>query len=540
MRPRGLSAGPPARRRPATAGRRALEIAIAAVAITATWLVWSTAALAHTDLTATRPADGETLAESVARIELEFSGALDSAATSARVLDADGAVIPIDITHMSDELVVVVPHEALDGGRFVVFWSVRSSSDGHEISDSFAFEVATGADASTDTDTDAGTEPAPTEETAAADAPVADDTATEAAGDSDPPTVPTTTAAPVPTTVATAAPPAPMDEDGTASDVFEWLGRWIAMTGAIVGVGAIGFAATSLVGTAGEVRRAASWIRIGGVLILAGSLLELTAAATAQGYSLAAALMPWTWLETLTSAQGYAMVLRIAGAIAMLQSPRMVLSTPGPPVSDPLRAGTGHAGAVEGSTVATATRSEPTANRLEIHHEWLTIAGAAMVIASFGLDGHTGNAGLIGRVASMTHVFAAGIWAGGLVVMADLLIRRHRSSMPMGVADVAVRFSRVASAALVLTAVAGGILAWRLVDEPSEVWSGAWGRALTIKLVLVAVAAAIGAYNHFRVVPRLDQPDAHATGTLRRTVTIESLVLVIVVAVTAVLVSAAP
>jgi putative copper export protein len=56
----------------------------------------------------------------------------------------------------------------------------------------------------------------------------------------------------------------------------------------------------------------------------------------------------------------------------------------------------------------------------------------------------------------------------------------------------------------------------------------------------VAVAAAIGGYNHFRVIPRIDEPGAHAPETLRHTVIIESLLVVAVLAVTAVLVTAAP
>ena len=526
-------------------GQRRWQAAVLALVITAlivltNWLLSSTPALAHTDLVATRPGDGDVLIDPVSRIELEFSGAVDADGISIRLLDGNGRDILATTTQISEELVAVEPQQELDGGRYAVLWSVRSASDGHEISGSFSFEVSV-ASSGTGTEPLPDTEPPPTEADASDDAPVEDGEASETAVAAPPPTPSPIAVTPVATPIESASTAVSINESGNASGFLEWLGRWIAMIGAIVGVGAIGFAATSLIGTAGEVRRAASWIRLGGILILIGSVVELAALATSQGYSLAEALMPWTWVEVLPTAQAYAMVLRVAGGIAMLQSPRLVLTSPGPPVSDPLRADDGPPlDEYRGPAVATAARADTTRHRLEIQHEWLTIAGAGMVIVSFGLDGHTADAGLIGRLASMTHVFAAGIWAGGLVVMADLLVRRRRSSRPTEAAAVAVRFSRVASAALVLTAVAGGVLAWSLVDEPSELWSGAWGRTLGVKLALVAVAAAIGAYNHYRVVPHLDDADLEASGILRRTVTIESLVLIAVLAVTAVLVTAAP
>ena len=102
-----------------------------------------------------------------------------------------------------------------------------------------------------------------------------------------------------------------------------------------------------------------------------------------------------------------------------------------------------------------------------------------------------------------------------------------------------MRFSRVATVALVAVAIAGSLLAWSIVDDPADLVSGSWGRLLIGKVALVAVAAGIGAYNHFRVVPTL-QDDPERAATLARTLTAEAIVLVLVVAVTAALVVSAP
>ena len=77
-----------------------------------------------------------------------------------------------------------------------------------------------------------------------------------------------------------------------------------------------------------------------------------------------------------------------------------------------------------------------------------------------------------------------------------------------------------------------------------------WGRPLVeraleiappgLKVAVVGIAAAIGGYNHFVVVPALERTDdADAmVGRARSTVSVEAVVLVVVVAVTVFLTTA--
>ena len=87
----------------------------------------------------------------------------------------------------------------------------------------------------------------------------------------------------------------------------------------------------------------------------------------------------------------------------------------------------------------------------------------------------------------------------------------------------ALRFSRVASVALASVAVAGTALAIAILDSPSELFTTSWGRLLIVKVLAVAIAAGIGAYNHFVTVPMLDRDpaDGEAANRLRRLVRIE-------------------
>jgi copper transport protein len=172
------------------------------------------------------------------------------------------------------------------------------------------------------------------------------------------------------------------------------------------------------------------------------------------------------------------------------------------------------------------------------------MAGVLAVAASFMFDGHTASFGhsVIGKSASFLHVLAGGVWLGGLMVMAATLNGRRRRQAPLEAAQMAIRFSRAAAAALIAGSAAGVALAWTIIESPADLLSGAWGRLLLVKVALVVAATLLGSYNHFKVVPALDShpPDTVAADRFRRVVGIEAAVLVAVVAITALLVNAAP
>jgi copper transport protein len=324
---------------------------------------------------------------------------------------------------------------------------------------------------------------------------------------------------------------------GAVGDV----GRWTTMVGALLAIGAFAFAATTLVGTPDEVRRSVRWIRRGSMLVIGGTILEVAAVAVATSATPGGALSATHILDAIGIQFGLAVLLRFVGAIAMLQDPRALVVSRGRPIIGIRR--------TPGSDVEPATADDQKvgttivetsqAYRVEVQHEWVMIAGMVAVVASFALDGHSVDTGFIGRIASMTHVVAGGVWFGGLVLMSDTLMRRWKAGVDPEAAFMAVRFSRVAAASLTIAAIAGVVLAWTIVDAPSEILMTAWGRLLVLKVALVAVVATIGAYNHFRVVPGIshDEGDRNAT-ILRRTTRIESAILVGVLGVTAILVTA--
>lgn len=165
--------------------------------------------------------------------------------------------------------------------------------------------------------------------------------------------------------------------------------------------------------------------------------------------------------------------------------------------------------------------------------------GGALVIASFAFDGHTVTEGprWLHAAASVTHVSAAAVWSGGVVLLADLLWRRHRRGDD--IVRPLMRFSTIAAASLVLAGAAGTTMAFLVADRFADLWSTPWGRLLLAKVALVAVAAAIGAHNRWVLIPavkRFEQTAIHHR--LQRTVIVEAVALLGVAVITAFLVGA--
>jgi putative copper export protein len=104
-----------------------------------------------------------------------------------------------------------------------------------------------------------------------------------------------------------------------------------------------------------------------------------------------------------------------------------------------------------------------------------------------------------------------------------------------GVAALVRAFSPVALLGAGTAAATGVASALFHLGAPAELWGTGYGRALLLKLALLALAAAAG-FRNWRVhTPRLES-DADARA-LRRTVAVEVAVGVLVVLVTAVLVA---
>jgi copper transport protein len=103
-----------------------------------------------------------------------------------------------------------------------------------------------------------------------------------------------------------------------------------------------------------------------------------------------------------------------------------------------------------------------------------------------------------------------------------------------------VRFSSLASAGVILASITGSILGWNEVRSLEGLTTTGYGLLLLAKVSAVGGMAGLGAYNHYRLIPAIEKAPKKAGSALRRTVSVEALVMVAVLAITAVLVNTTP
>ncbi|MFI5055206.1 MAG: copper resistance CopC/CopD family protein [Actinomycetota bacterium] len=166
-------------------------------------------------------------------------------------------------------------------------------------------------------------------------------------------------------------------------------------------------------------------------------------------------------------------------------------------------------------------------------------AGIAAAIA-LGLRAHGGHAAAsatpaLAETIQWIHMLAGACWAGGLLLLV-LLLRERRDDPPVAAAR---RYSNMAVSAIAIV-VASGII--RAVAELGglgalrDTLQSSYGRTLTIKVAVVLLVIALGAYNRTRSVRRLET-DARP---LRRVAGVELVAIAGILVLTATLTSFAP
>lgn len=126
------------------------------------------------------------------------------------------------------------------------------------------------------------------------------------------------------------------------------------------------------------------------------------------------------------------------------------------------------------------------------------ILGTASGIVSLGLllstslIGHAGDGDLaiLGLPADVLHLAAASAWMGGLALLATVILRRRP---PADLAVLMPRWSRYAEIAVVVLVITGTFAGWRQVRELGALTSTTYGHLLLVKVGLVVVMLALGA-----------------------------------------------
>lgn len=505
-------------------------------------------ASAHTGFEASDPADGTTVTGPVSTVTLVFTGEAEPTGAGFQALDPNGQVREPNEATTEDGLTWVLEFDPpIAGGVAGVRWMVKAP-DAHPIDGSFRFTVTAAAPAQPEStfaadslEVNAASTPKPVVSDLA---PVAqrDDLAGERPVDLD----------------------AFLDTNGDPTATprrIGAVGRVLTVVGTLVGVGALIFAAVVLRGDQRDVRHVLFWVRRAGVLVVVGALIEVVAqVAVEAGGNWSTAALPSTMESVVVSSFGIAAVLRIVGGSALSSGPRFEIAhasqtrDPVVTIKELVGAGAGPRVNLWGVDGAGFESGETRGSSEPYIHDgdqaWLPTAesagayiGVVALLAAHLFDGHTVSKGdrLFTALVDLAHVTGGAIWAGGLLMLVAVLWRRHREDRETRALQLAVRFSVVASMALVVVGAAGLVLTVIVLDSPSELWSTDWGRLLMAKTLFVALAGVAGGYNHRVLIPELNHAsdDPELAGRFRTVVSLEAAALVAVMILTALLVGAA-
>ncbi len=442
---------------------------------------------AHTDLEASDPVDGSVVTEPVTSVAFAFGAAVEPVDDELGLFDAEGE--PIEVASVSVEesgtVIRLTPVEPLEDGVFGARWAIRGT-DGHSVVGSITFTVERVSATTAPSGRELSTET--TQMTETTDRSESGETADGRDAVSD--------------ELAASLAPA---SSTTSADRLANVARFAMYLGMLVAVGGLAFLRWVHDGTASEARRLRGLVRTGALLALVGAMAGLALEAVGVGGGGPGALFDGSaWAELADRGLAAASVLRLIGAVAIL----------------------------------VGLSADERLDRL-------AVLGAVALLVSGVFVGHTASESprLLVALADMAHMAAGGVWTGGVLALLVTLRLRRRSERAVG--PLATRFSVVAGYCVGLAGITGVALAWAILPDLDALTTSSFGRLLLLKVTVALVALAVGAYNHFVVVPAIEaghaehrRSDADAA-RLRTTATVEVVLLVVIVAVTAVLVASA-
>ncbi|MGK2955620.1 MAG: FixH family protein [Solirubrobacterales bacterium] len=443
------------------------------------------AASAHAVLESSSPTRGQVLKQAPDEVTFEFNEPVEASFGAVRVFDTEANEVQSGEVFRpggSDQAIGVALSDDLEDGTYTATYRVVSA-DAHPISGGLVFTVGKGGG-------------------------VSDKTISELIAQTD---------------------------SGLVTGVAFWLDRWIGFLAIALAVGSLAFLVmlwTPLLTKHRELlepRAEETGQRLKlilGLAVAAGLIASILAiplqGAIAAGTDFWSALKPEVFGEVVDTRFGMVMVLRILSWLSLI--PLVLMST---------------------SLTRSDRRFGPTIA--------FSILTAGFLVVSPGLAGHasTQDPAWLLFPSDVLHVAAMSIWAGGLAALIFLLPATTRG-LNSGVdrssvlTDFLLRFSTVALGCVIVIAVTGTIQAIVEVNSFFALVDTAFGRAVLIKIILFFILIGLGAKNRRRIIPALVARREKGEGPgspgilARNNLRIEVVIVTVVLAVTAALVSYPP
>ena len=158
----------------------------------------------------------------------------------------------------------------------------------------------------------------------------------------------------------------------------------------------------------------------------------------------------------------------------------------------------------------------------------VVIAGVTLAIGSFLVTGHAATAPPAWLMAPVVgaHLLATAFWIGAFRPL--LLSTRQLSAVDSGA--LMQRFSNFAVPAVIVVLISGTAISLKQLGSPAKLFDNDYGTVLLTKITLVLVIIGIAAYNKINLTPKLIANDVAGVSTIKRTITLEIMLYVIVLA----------
>ncbi|MFI0204945.1 MULTISPECIES: copper resistance CopC/CopD family protein [Streptomyces] len=373
-------------------------------------------AAAHAGLSGSDPAEASVLQTEPKHVTLTFTESVSLSDESLRVLSPDNERVnprPAQHADGKQNTARVELSDKLPQGTYTVAWRVVSA-DGHPISGAFVFSVG------------------------------------KTSG-----------------TVAVAATGSP---DDTAAGRLYGTFRYVAYTGLALLVGAAAFVLVCWPAAA-AVRPVRRLLAVGWLALVASTVaLLLLRGPYETGGQVASALDPEHLGRTVSGRPGAALLARLAllAVAAVLLKRRAVRIERHD----------------DGSPAEADARSR------------LTWAGLALALACTWAAAEHASAGIQVPLAvpvAVLHLVAMGVWLGGLLTLV-LLLRRRGNDQEVPASAVG-RFSTLAFAAVAVLVGTGVYQSWRQVGSWEALWTTSYGRTLVVKIAAVVLVLCAAAFS---------------------------------------------
>jgi copper transport protein len=173
---------------------------------------------------------------------------------------------------------------------------------------------------------------------------------------------------------------------------------------------------------------------------------------------------------------------------------------------------------------------------------WSSLAFLALMLATLVTFPYTGHPSVgsqvpLAVVSDVAHLAAMSVWFGGLLQLSVVVLPDEDNAT---VRAAATRFSRAAMASVVVLVVSGVYQAWREAGIAASLTSTRYGQLLLVKTALVVGVLLVAGVSRRWVGRAALSDEAPTSRRLGLSVSIETAMVVVVLAVTSLLVSGIP